>query len=93
MKKIILASQSPRRRQLLEWAEVPFEVIVKETAETYPAGLGAAEVAMHIAQGKLDAVKNSISPDRIILAADTIVVANNRIIGKPADREEAIRRY
>jgi septum formation protein len=39
MNKIILASQSPRRKQLLEWAEIPFEIIVKETSEDYPPGL------------------------------------------------------
>ena len=48
MQKIILASQSPRRKQLLEWAEVPFEVLVKETDESYPESLSIREIAIHI---------------------------------------------
>lgn len=90
MKKIILGSQSPRRKQLLEWAEVPFEIVVKETVETYPAGLTVEEVAIYIAKQKALAVQADF-PDSIILTADTIVVLNNRIIGKPKSREEAIR--
>jgi septum formation protein len=88
---IILASQSPRRKQLLEWAEVPFEIVVKETDETYPAGMKVDEIAIHIARQKAIAVQPVVPPDAIILAADTIVVLKGRIIGKPRNREEAIR--
>ncbi len=87
---LILASQSPRRKQLLEWAEIPFEVVVSNTDESFPDGLTASAVAMHIALQKANAVK-LIFPDRLILAADTIVVCEGQIIGKPQDREEAIR--
>ena len=90
MNKIILASQSPRRKQLLEWAEVPFEIVVKETDESYPAGLTVHETAIHIARQKAMAVQQVLSSDEIILAADTIVVLNDHIIGKPKSREEAI---
>jgi septum formation protein len=90
MRSIILASQSPRRKQLLQWAEVPFEVIVKETDETYPAGLSVEEVAIHIARNKALVVKNTIETKQPILAADTIVVLGDRVIGKPKDREDAI---
>lgn len=90
MKKIILASQSPRRKQLLEWAEIDFEIIVKETDENYPADLPADKIAVHIARNKALAVQSMVPDDSIILAADTIVVLNDRIIGKPKDREEAI---
>jgi septum formation protein len=90
MQKIVLASQSPRRKQLLEWAEVPFEVIVKETDETYPSGLEPAEVAVHIAKNKALAVQLANKIHAPILAADTIVVLNGRIIGKPKDRDQAI---
>ncbi|MES1198289.1 MAG: Maf family protein [Chitinophagaceae bacterium] len=90
MNKIILASQSPRRKQLLEWAEVPFEIVVKETDESFPAGLNTEDAAIHIAKQKALAVRSSVSADSTILAADTIVVLNERIIGKPKDREEAI---
>jgi septum formation protein len=56
MQKIILASQSPRRRQLLQWAEVPFEVRSIETTESYPASLLPYEVAIHIARNKAMAI-------------------------------------
>jgi len=91
MRKIILASQSPRRKQLLEWAEIPFEIVVQETGETYPDGLKVDEVAIHIAREKALAVQSMVEPDAVILAADTIVVLKGRIIGKPKDRGEAIR--
>jgi len=97
MKKIILASQSPRRKQLLEWAEIPFEVVVKSTDETFPELLPVEEVPIHIARQKAIGVKISLAqsstPDidtTSILAADTIVVLDNRVIGKPTDRPDAI---
>ncbi len=90
MNKIILASQSPRRKQLLEWAEVPFEIVVKETSEDYPPGLHPEEVAVHIAQQKANAVQQLVPINQTILAADTIVVLGENIIGKPVHREEAI---
>ena len=89
MDKIILASQSPRRKQLLEWAEIPFEIIVRETDETYPGGLTPDQVAVHIARNKLLVVQELTVPGSIVLAADTIVVLDNRIIGKPKSREDA----
>ena len=95
---IILASQSPRRKQLLEWAEVPFEIIVKETDELYPADLSMDAIAMHIAKNKALAVKEMIikkndqkNLHKTIVAADTIVVLHNEVIGKPKDREHAIQ--
>jgi septum formation protein len=90
MERIVLASQSPRRKQLLEWAEVPFDVVIKETDELYPSDLPAEEVPVYIARNKALAVKEELSHDRIILAADTVVVLQDRIIGKPKDRSNAI---
>jgi len=91
MQKIILASRSPRRKQLLEWAEVPFEVLVKETDESYPENLSFEDIAIHIARNKALAIKQSNSISIPILAADTIVVLQNEIIGKPKDREDAVK--
>ena len=88
--KIILASQSPRRKQLLEWAEVPFEIILQATDESYPAHLPVDEIAIHIARNKALAVQQINKTGLTILAADTIVVLNNKIIGKPKNREDAI---
>lgn len=90
MQPIILASQSPRRKQLLEWAEIPFEIVVKSTDEHYPFGLLPEEIAIHIARNKAIAVKNKVQPGKTILAADTIVVLGEAIIGKPVHREEAV---
>jgi septum formation protein len=90
MQKIILASQSPRRKQLLEWAEVPFEIIVKETDESYPATLAIADVPVYIAKNKALAIKVSVDISIPILAADTVVVLNDEIIGKPKDRADAV---
>ena len=90
-KKIILASQSPRRKQLLEWAEIDFEVIVSDTDESFPAGLDFAETAIYIARQKALAVAAKIGQLLPILAADTVVICNNRIIGKPVDRDDAIQ--
>ena len=90
MNKIILASQSPRRKQLLEWAEIPFDIIVKSTSEDYPPGLSPQEIAIYIAQQKANAVQEQLRGDQTILAADTIVVLGENIIGKPVHREEAV---
>lgn len=93
MNKIILASQSPRRKQLLEWAEVPFDILVKDTDESYPAGIPIEEVPVHIARNKALAIYNLLRDNDskpIILAADTVVVLGDRIIGKPKSKEDAI---
>ncbi len=97
MQTIILASQSPRRKQLLEWAEIPFEIVVKSTDESYPAELEVEKIPIHIARQKAIEVKNfikasanSTGESKIIIAADTVVVLDSRLIGKPANREDAI---
>ncbi len=89
-KKIILASQSPRRKQLLEWAEIPFEIIIQSTDESYPNNLSVEEIAIHIARNKALAVLQVTLANIPVLAADTIVVLNNEVIGKPVNRADAI---
>ena len=81
MKDFILASQSPRRKQLLEWAELSFEIIVKSTDELFPEGLSMEEIPIHIARQKAFAVKEYIQTayhqvyaKKPILAADTVVI-------------------
>lgn len=93
MQKIILASQSPRRRQLLEWAEVPFDVVISDTDERYPPGLSFEDVAKYIAHHKALAVRDKLGAGQPmpILAADTIVVCGDEILGKPVDEDDAIR--
>ena len=89
MKKIILASQSPRRKMLLEWAEIPFEIRVKETDESYPPHTRTEDVPIVIAKNKAYAIARS--ENEIVLAADTVVVLNGEIIGKPVDTGDAKR--
>ena len=88
---IILASQSPRRKQLLEWAAIDFEVMVVPTDESYPDYLSTEEIPIYIARQKAIAVEQIIGKEKIILAADTVVVLHDNIIGKPKDREDAIK--
>lgn len=90
MKKIILASQSPRRKELLLLAEINFDVVVANTDESYPEGLTFEETAIHIATNKALAVAKKVDNSETILAADTIVICNNKIIGKPEDKDDAI---
>ena len=87
---IVLASSSPRRKQLLEWAEIPFEVIVKPVEETFPEGITSTDAAMHIALKKAIAVQAGVGNSKTIVAADTVVVLDEQIIGKPGDKEEAV---
>jgi septum formation protein len=90
MNRIILASQSPRRKQLLEWAEIPFDIVIRPTDETFPDSLPVQEVPVHIARQKALIVQEQVAPGSVVLAADTIVVLANRIIGKPKDRDDAL---
>ena len=93
MNKIILASGSPRRKELLQMAGLTFEVKTIPTEESYPTGLSPSDITIHISREKALAVKNSNSDfeDAIIIAADTIVILDNEILGKPKDREDAIK--
>ncbi|MBK8711541.1 MAG: septum formation protein Maf [Niastella sp.] len=90
MQKIVLASASPRRKQLLEWADQNFEVIVSNSPEEAPGELSPSETAIYIARQKALAVLKKLNENIPVLAADTIVVCKGRILGKPKDREEAI---
>ncbi len=87
---IILASQSPRRKQLLEWAEIKFTVQVANTNEEFPSNISIHEAPVFIAREKAQIVQEKTNKESIIIAADTIVVLENEILGKPKDRVEAI---
>jgi len=95
MKNIILASGSPRRKMLMEWAELNFEIIVSDADESFPNDISPKDVALLIAKNKNIAVfekLQSIQPTNnfLVISADTIVVLHGEIIGKPANREHAI---
>ena len=88
-KKLILASGSPRRKQLLEAIGISFSVQTADTKEDYPAGLPVMEIPVHIATAKAVAVAKLGNDHNIVLAADTIVALEGQVLGKPADAEQA----
>lgn len=91
MDRIILASASPRRKQLLEWAEIPFKVVPSEAEEIIPLGMPVIEIPEFLASQKAALIRKKVGEDIIILAADTIVVLDQEVLSKPADRGDAIR--
>ena len=88
MSKLILASGSPRRKQLLEQAHIDFEVITSDVDETNPPGMPGEQVPVHLARKKAKAVAAN-NPGRDILAADTVVLLHGDILGKPTGEAEA----
>ena len=87
---VILASNSPRRRELLAGLDIPFEVkVLPDIAENYPCDLPVSQIAEYIAVEKAEAYKRAMSPDDLIITADTVVIVGNRVLGKPADAQEA----
>ena len=88
--KIILASNSPRRKELLAGLDVQFEVrIIPGIDESYPDTLPTMEIAEYIAQKKAKAYRETMADDELIITADTIVVLDDKVLGKPKDAEEA----
>jgi septum formation protein len=91
MDRIILASASPRRKQLLEWAGLAFDILPADADESIPSGLPVEEIPVEIARRKAEAVERQAGPGKIILAADTLVVLEQEILGKPVGRADAVR--
>lgn len=89
MQQIVLASQSPRRKQLMEMAELQFDIIIADVDETNPPGMPAEEVPSFLARKKADAVSHR-APGAIVVSADTIVLLDGMILGKPTDAANAI---
>lgn len=89
-KKIILASKSPRRRELLAGLDLDFEVkVIPGIAENYPDSLPPERIPQYIAAEKAEAYKGSIAPDEVLITADTVVILNDEIMGKPKDDAQA----
>ena len=88
---VILASQSPRRKQLLEMLGVEFTVIPAKGEEVVAAGAGPQETVRALSRQKAAAVAATANADDIIIAADTIVWYENMVLGKPRDEQEAAR--
>ena len=90
--KLILASNSPRRKELLAGLGMPFEVrVLQDIDEEYPGDLPVNEVARYIAKEKADAYRRIIAPDELIITADTVVIVGDEILGKPIDEADAVR--
>ena len=89
--KIILASRSPRRQQLLFELGLKFDVVIKEYKEIYPEGLSGEEIARYVAHEKAACFKNDLSDNEIVITADTIVWCNNKVLGKPLNHKDAER--
>lgn len=88
--KIILASASPRRKELLAELDLAFEVkVIKGVSESYPESLRAEEVPQYISREK--AATYQVADDELLLTADTVVVVDNTILGKPHDADDARR--
>lgn len=90
-RKIILASKSPRRSQLLREAGFNFEVKTKEVEEDFPATMPVNEVAEYLAEKKANASKEFLTDNEILLTADSVVILGNEIFGKPENHEDATR--
>lgn len=86
--KVVLASQSPRRRELLTVMGIPFEVIIREVDESFPDKLDPVAAVRYIAEKKARTFINDPT-DGLVIAADTIVTIDGQILGKPVDREHA----
>ncbi len=88
--KYVLASNSPRRRELMAGLGIDFEVrVMKDVSESYPANLPACDVPAYIAREK--AAAYDIACDELLVTADTVVIVDNQILGKPVDAAEARR--
>lgn len=88
--KVILASNSPRRKELLGGLGIGYEVkTMPDIDESYPDGLSMEEVPVYIARSKADAYRPLMQPDELIITADTIVWLDGVVMGKPKDEEEA----
>lgn len=88
---IILASKSPRRHQLLKEAGFEFEVRTRSIDEVFPESMAAEEVAQYLAIQKAEAVVDWIIDQEIVITADSVVILNNKIYGKPTDAADAFR--
>lgn len=87
--KIILASKSPRRQELLRLMDVDFKVVLKDVDESYPEGLSPEEIAIYIASKKAEAFDESVG-EEVVLTADTIVCIDGMILGKPETTKHAV---
>lgn len=88
--KIVLASNSPRRKELLSGLNLEYTVrVLPDIDESYPETLKGEEIPMYISREKAEAYRNSMAEDELIITADTVVCINEKVLGKPQTQEEA----
>ena len=90
IKNIILASQSPRRKELLNLLDLNFKVEIPKVNEVYPENLEVIKVAEYLANLKAEAFTN-IPSDSVVISADTVVILNEQILGKPKNKTESLK--
>jgi septum formation protein len=89
-KKLILASKSPRRQELIKGLELQYEIYTYEVDESFPEELKSSDIVLHLAEKKAEAFPGELN-DHILLTADTIVWVNNHVLNKPEDEQDAFR--
>ena len=89
-KKLFLASNSPRRREIMKMLRLPFtSVSLDGIDESYPSNMNLLDIPLYIANKKSDAYLKHLKEDDIVITADTMVICDNKILGKPKNSEEA----
>jgi septum formation protein len=89
--QLILASQSPRRHEMLKELGLIFEIRTKEIEEVYPDGLEPEQIPVYLSELKAKAFEKDIKANELVITADTIVCVDDWILGKPKDREDAVK--
>lgn len=90
--RLVLASNSPRRKDLLRGLGIDFEVrLIRDIDESYPEDMPASEVAVHISKAKAAAYLDEMAENEVVLTADTVVICDGQILGKPQDAADARR--
>lgn len=89
--RIILGSGSPRRQELLKGLDIPFEVITSDADESYPDDMNGVRIPMYLAEVKANALQNIMTDNTLLITADTIVLLDGKVLGKPEDKDDACR--
>lgn len=88
--KIILASNSPRRKELLSGLDLDYDIVVlPDIDESYPQDIKKEEIALYIAEKKAKAYRSLLTGNSLVITADTVVILGEKILGKPIDESEA----
>jgi septum formation protein len=89
--RLLLASKSPRRQELMRILGYPFELRLKEVEEDFPEHLKGQEIPLFLAEHKASAFLPDLAPDEVVLTADTVVWIDDQVLNKPADADDAAR--